>query len=59
MNEDIVNEIRKEVFIEVLKSGIRSCYPPAVAEVYCQQIDDAKHFAKLLETIRKSIQPYG
>lgn len=59
MNEDIVNEIRKEAFIEILKTGIRSCYPPAVAEVYCHQIDDMKHFAKLLEAIRKSNLSYG
>ena len=58
MNEDII-KIRKEAFIEVVKSGIRSCYPPAIAEVYCRQIDDMKHFAKLLETMRKSILPYG
>lgn len=58
MNEDIVNEIRKEVLVEILKRWIRSNYPPAVAEIYCHQIDDAKHFAKWLETIKKSTLPY-
>lgn len=55
MNEDIVNEIRKEVVVEMPKRWMWNCYPPTVAEVYCHHIDNIKHIAKWLETIRKSI----
>lgn len=54
MNQDIINEIKKEAVIQALKQWIRTCYPPLYAELYCRQIDDAKHFAKWIEAIRNS-----
>lgn len=54
MDNDIVNDIRREFLIQALKQSIRTSYHPVVAEVYCRQIDDVKHFAKWLEAIQKS-----
>ena len=54
MNQDIINEIRKEAAIQVFKQLIRTCYPPLYAEAYCHQIDGAKYFAKWIEAIRNS-----
>lgn len=49
---DIANEISREMFVEWMKQGIRATYPPQIAEVYCHQVDDAKQLAKLLEKIK-------
>ena len=46
MENDIVNEIKKEILIQVLKQWIRANYHPIIAELYCHQFDDVKHFAK-------------
>ena len=54
MGDDIVNDIKKEFLVQALKQWIRANYHPIVAEMYCQQVDDAKHFAKWLEAIQKS-----
>ena len=54
MKNDILNDIKKEVLIQALKQWIMANYHPVVAEMYCQQVDDVKHFAKWLETIQKS-----
>jgi len=53
MSKDIVNEINKEILIQMLKQWIKANYPPVLADLYCHQLDDAKHFAKLLETMMK------
>lgn len=54
MDNDIVNDIKREFLIQALKQSIRTTYHPVVAEMYCQQIDDVKYFAKWLEAIQKS-----
>ena len=54
MENDIVNDIKKEFLIQALKQSIRATFHPFIAEKYCQQIDDVTHFAKWLETIQKS-----
>lgn len=54
MENDIVNEIKKEILIQALKQWIRANYHPVLAELYCCQLDDVKHFTKWLETIHKS-----
>ena len=54
MDNDIINDIKKEFLVQALKQWIRGNYHPIVAEMYCQQVDDAKHFAKFLEMIQKS-----
>lgn len=54
MDNDIVNDIKKEFLVQALKQWLRANYNPIVAELYCQQVDDAKHFSKWLETIQKS-----
>ena len=54
MENDIVNDIRKDCLIQVLKQSIRASFHPFVAEKYCQQIDDVTHFAKWIEAIQKS-----
>lgn len=52
-NNDILNEITKEMFVECLKTGIRNTYPHNIAETYCRQIDDMSHFLKLLDLMKK------
>ena len=54
MNNDIVNDIKKEFLIQALKQWIRANYHPVIADLYCRQFDDVKHFAKWLEAIQKS-----
>lgn len=54
MNQDLINEINKEILIQAIKQWIRTNYPTAIAESFCSQIDDAKHFAKWIEAISKS-----
>ena len=54
MENDIVKDIRREFLIHALKQSIRANFHPFVAEKYCQQIDDATHFAIWLEAIQKS-----
>jgi hypothetical protein len=54
MDNDIINDIKKKFTVQALKQWIRSNYHPIVAEMCCQQVDDAKHFAKWSKTIRKS-----
>lgn len=54
MDQDLINEINKEILIQAIKQWIRTYYPVALAESLCSQIDDAKHFAKWIEAISKS-----
>ena len=54
MDQDLINEINKEILIQAIKQWIRANYPTAIAELFCSQIDDAKHFAKWIEAISKS-----
>lgn len=54
MNNDIVNDIKREILIQALKQGIRANYHPVIADLYCRQFDDVKHFAKWLDAIQKS-----
>ena len=51
---DVVNDLKREFLLQAVKQSIRASFHPFLAEKYCQQIDDATHFAKWLETIQKS-----
>lgn len=54
MENYIITDIRREFLIQALKQSIRVRFHPVLAEFYCRQVDEAKHFAKLLEAIQKS-----
>jgi hypothetical protein len=54
MENDNINDIRREFLIQAFKQSIRASFHPVVADFYCRQVDDAKHFAKWLEAIQKS-----
>jgi hypothetical protein len=48
---DIINDIQKELFLHIIKTQIRTMYQPEVAEIYCQQIDDEKVLVEWLKKI--------
>lgn len=54
-NDNVEDEIGRELLVEFLKQGICVTYPPQVAELYCRQLDDAKRFIKLLEKMSNNI----
>ena len=35
--ENILDELSKELLVEFIKKGIRATYPPKIAEMYCRQ----------------------
>jgi hypothetical protein len=47
------NDIQKELFLHIIKTQIRTMYPPDVAEIYCQQIDEEK---VLIEWLKKMVE---
>ncbi|MBO6032643.1 MAG: hypothetical protein J6Q22_14490 [Prevotella sp.] len=53
--QDIINDIRKEAFVSLLKSAVYASFPRPVADYYCSQIDDVNHLSKYLEEIRRQL----
>ena len=53
--QDIINDIRKESFVCLLKSALYANFPRPVADYYCSQIDDVNHLSKYLEEIRRQL----
>ena len=53
--QDIINDIRKETFVNLLKSAVYASFPRQVADYYCSQIDDVNHLSKYLEEIRRQL----
>ena len=53
--QDIINDIRKETFISLLKSAVYASFPKPIADYYCSQIDDVKHLSKYLQEIRRQL----
>jgi hypothetical protein len=50
---DNLNDIQKELFLHIIKTQIRTMYPPKEAENYCQQIDEEK---VLIEWLKKMVE---
>ena len=53
--QDIINDIRKETFVSLLKSAVYTSFPKQLADYYCSQIDDVNHLAKYLDEIRRQL----
>lgn len=53
--QDIINDIRKETFVSLLKSAVYTSFPKPLADYYCSQIDDVNHLAKYLDEIRRQL----
>lgn len=45
----LYKHISKEMVVNMFKTQIRACFPEALANYYCKQVDDVKTFAGILE----------
>lgn len=54
MFNEICKNINREMLADMFKSEIRSEFMEPYATYYCNQVDDAKTFASILENCAKS-----